>query len=138
MEFLWKAISGIIHRQISSSIKFHDVLHGFCAGRGTGTATPKANLLQPLIDMRETVICSILLDMCKAYDDLDRYQCLDILTGYGVGLRTIRILRTYWVRIQMAAKEGGRYRPLFQSHRGVTQCYPLSPKIFNVVVDNVI
>ena len=33
VEVLWKAIYGIINRQISYSIQFHDVLYGFCAGR---------------------------------------------------------------------------------------------------------
>ena len=35
----------------------------------------------------------------------------------------------------MAAKAGGHYRPASQSHHRVTQGDPLSPKIFNVVVD---
>ena len=38
----------------------------------------------------------------------------------------------------MAAKVGGDYRPAFQSHRRVTQWYPLSPTIFNVVFDSII
>ena len=61
-----------------------------------------------------------------------------ILAGYGVGPRTIRIMRTYWARLQMAAKAGGHYRPAFQSHRRVTQGDPLSPTNFNMVVDAVI
>ena len=55
-----------------------------------------------------------------------------------MGPRTLCILRIYWVRLQMAAKAGGHYRPVFHSHRGVTQGDPLSPTIFNVVVDAVI
>ena len=50
----------------------------------------------------------------------------------------IHILRTYWVRLQMAEKAGGHYRPIFQSHLRVTQGYPLSPKIFNMAVESVI
>ena len=52
VEVPWKAIPGIINYRISSSIQFHDALHGFCAGRETGTAPPKENLLQKLIYMR--------------------------------------------------------------------------------------
>ena len=63
---------------------------------------------------------------------------MNILAGYGVGPRKLRILRTYWARIQMAAKVGGHYEPVFQSHRGLTQGDPLSPTIFNVAVDAVI
>ena len=66
MEFLWKAISGIINRQILSSVQFHDALHGFCAGIGTGTATLEGKLLQHIISMRETVLHSIFLNLRKA------------------------------------------------------------------------
>ena len=69
------------------------------------------------------------------YDALDRNRCLDILAGYGVGPKTIRIMRKYWVRIQMATKAGEHYRPVLQIHRGVTQGDPLSPTTLNLVVD---
>ena len=92
---LWNAISVIINLRLSSSIQFHDTLHGFCAGRGTGTATLKSNLLQSIISMKEAVLCSIFLDLCKAYNAMYRYQCLDILVGYEVRTRTLRILQTY-------------------------------------------
>ena len=50
----------------------------------------------------------------------------------------LRILRIYWVWLQMEAKAGGHYGPVFQSHHVVTQGDPLSPTIFNVVVGVVI
>ena len=95
VEVLWKAIFGIINIQIVSSIQLNDALHGFRAGRRTGTATLKDKLLQQLINMRDIVLHSILPNLRKDYDALDRDLCLDILEGYGVGPRTIRILRTY-------------------------------------------
>ena len=88
--------------------------------------------------MRETFLHPIFLDLRKAYYALDRDHCLDILAGYGVGPMTLRILQTYWVQPQMAAKAGGHYRTVFQIHCGVTQGEPLSPTIFNAVVDVVI
>ena len=138
MEVLQKAIPGIINRRLLSSVQFHDILYLFRAGRGTGTATLEANILQQLIYMRETVLHYIFLDLLKAYDALDRERRLDILAEYGVGPRTIRILRTYWSRLHMVGKSGGRYGPAFHRHRGVTQGDPLSPTIFNMVVDAII
>ena len=58
VEVLWKAISGIINRRLSSSIQFHDAMHGFCAGRGIGTATLEANLLQQLYYMPYSLTCA--------------------------------------------------------------------------------
>ena len=77
-------------------ISFHDTLHGFRAGRGTGTAALVAKLLQQLTAMEEAVLFEVFLDLQKAYDCLDRERSLDLLTAYGVGPRTFRLLRMYW------------------------------------------
>ena len=107
VEVLWKSIYGIINLQISHSIQLYDALHGFCAGRGMGTATLEENLLKQIIAMRETFLHSIFLDILNACDALDRDQCLDILVGCVVGPRTLRVLWTYWVRLHMVVKAGG-------------------------------
>ena len=72
-----------------------------------GTATLKIKLLHQLIAMRETVLHSVFLYLCKAYEALERYRCLDILAGYGEGPRTNRMIQTYWAQLQMAAKAEG-------------------------------
>ena len=88
--------------------------------------------------MREEVLYMIFLDLTKAYDALDRSRCLGILEGYGVGPGASRLLRNYWRRLTMAARAGGYYGAAFKGERGVTQGDPLSPTIFNVVVDAVV
>ena len=77
VEVMWKVVAVILNRRFTSSIIFQDVLHGFRAGRGTGTATLEAKLLQQLAAMREEVLYVIFLDLIKAYDALDRSRCLD-------------------------------------------------------------
>ena len=128
VEVLWKAISGIINCRISSYIHFHDALHGFRAGRGTGTVTLKAKPLHNLTATREEVLYSILINLRKAYDALDRDRCLDIMAGYGGGPRTLRILWIYWVCPHMEAKAGGimglSSRATTGRLRG-TPCHPL-------------
>ena len=36
LEVMWKVVAVILNRCLTSSITFHDVVHGFRAGRGTG------------------------------------------------------------------------------------------------------
>ena len=43
-----------------------------------------------------------------------------------------------WRRLTMVARAAGYYRTAFGGERGVTQGDPLSPTIFNVVVDAVV
>ena len=85
MEVMWKVVAEILNRRLIAFITYHDFLHGFRAGCGTGTATLEAKLLQQLAALRGEVIYMIFLDLHKAYDALDRSRCLEILEGYGVG-----------------------------------------------------
>ena len=52
VEVAWKVMMAILNRRFTSSITYHDALPGFRAGRGTGTATLEAKLLQQLAAMR--------------------------------------------------------------------------------------
>ena len=48
------------------------------------------------------------------------------------------MLREYWERTMMVARAGSYYGKGFKGGRGVTQGDPLSPTIFNVVLDAVV
>ena len=52
MEVMWKVVAAILNRWLTASITFHEFFHGFRAGRGTGTATLNAKLLQNLTALR--------------------------------------------------------------------------------------
>ena len=138
VEVTWKVVAAILHRQLTTTITYHDALHGFWAGRGTGTATLEAKLLQPLVARREEVLYVIFLDLTKAYDALDRSRRLETLEGYGVGQQVRRLLQECWSKSTMVAMERGYYGTGFKGERGVKQGDPLSPTIFNVVVDAVV
>ena len=80
----------------------------------------------------------IFLNLTKAYDAFYRSRCLEILEGYGVGPNARRLLTTYWRRQTMVARAAGYYGTVFRGERSVTQGEPLSPTIFNVMVDAVV
>ena len=52
VELLWKALSGVINCWIGLAVKFHDIMHGFRADGGAGTASLKAKVLQKMMAMR--------------------------------------------------------------------------------------
>ena len=56
VEVMWNIVAEILNRRLTASITFHDFLHGFREGRGTGTATLKAKMLQQLEALREEVL----------------------------------------------------------------------------------
>ena len=135
---MWKVVAEILNRRFTASVTYHDFLHGFRAGRGTGTTTLEAKILQHLAALREEVLYVFFLDLHKAYDALDRSRCLAILEGYGFGAKARNLLNTYWYRLTMVAQAWGYYGKSFRWERGVMQGDPLSPTIFNVVVDAVV
>ena len=72
-----------------------------------GTSALEVKLLQQLTAMREVVLFEVFLDLWKSYNDSDPERALDLLTWYRVGPRTVRLLWTYWYRLDMVAKAGG-------------------------------
>ena len=95
-------------------------------------------MLQKLATLRDEVLYAIFLDLHKAYYALDRYICFEILKDYGLGPRSCWILWIYWSWLRMVVKAGGYYGATFKGDRGVTQGDPLSPTIFNVVMDEMV
>ena len=138
VEVICKALAVILNRHFNPSITYHDSLHGFRMGCGTGTATLKVKLFQKFLALREAVLHAIFLELHKAYDALDKSRCLVILEVYGMSTRALRLLQRYWERLEIVAQAGGYYRAPFYGEISVTQGDPLSPTIFNVVVDVVV
>ena len=53
VEVMWKVVAENLNLLLAASITYHKFLHGFQAGRGTGTATLEAELLKQLSALRE-------------------------------------------------------------------------------------
>ena len=85
LEVVWKVVEAVIDTQIKSVVQLHYVLHGFCTGRGIGTAIMDLRLAQELENVYHDPIFLVFLDLRKLYDNLDRGRLLQTLEGYGAG-----------------------------------------------------
>ena len=52
MEVIWKPMAVILDHCFTAAITYHDFLHGFRAGCGTGNATLKIKLIQQVTALR--------------------------------------------------------------------------------------
>ena len=93
-----KVCSVVVNCRLKRSVVLHNVLHGFRVGRGKGTATLEAKLVQQLSGLAHKPLLQVLLDVQKAYDSLDQERCLELLRGYGLGPNLARILDNYCCR----------------------------------------
>ena len=83
LETLWKVVEALIYTRIRVSLQFHDVLHEFQAGRGTGTAIMELNLAQELAIVEHDPLFLVFLDIQKAYNTLYRDRLIQTLEVYS-------------------------------------------------------
>ena len=76
--------------------------------------------------------------MRKAYDYLDRSQCIEIMRGYGMVQNTARLIDHHWDSLIFPPKAKRSPGKAFITGRGVKQGDPTSPMIFDIVVDAVV
>ena len=87
---------------------------------------------------KQTPLYGVFSDLRKAFDSMDRGRCIKVLPGYGVGPRMLRLIVHVWENAELACRAEGNFGRIFKADRGVTQGAPLSPKIFNILVDAVV
>ena len=88
-------VEALIDTHLRASIHFHDVLHRFRDGRGTGTAIMDLKLTQDLSRVDNKPLFLVLLDLRKAYDTVYRDRLIHNLEGYGAGPRLCGFLETF-------------------------------------------
>ncbi len=129
-------IERIINHRLDA-FDLHDSLHCCRNNHGTGTAIIEAKLAQQLSYFELKPFYGVFLDLRKAFDTMDREQCILILKGYGAGPLLVCLVQMYWRDAIMVCRASGYYGTPFKAGRGVTQSGPLSAKLFNILVDAV-
>ena len=91
-----------------------------------------------LVRIAHEHLFQVFLDVRKAYGSLERGTCLEILRGYWLGLNLACLLKSYRKRHRIVPQVSKCLWTALETRRGVTQGYPTSPMIFNIVVDAVV
>ena len=80
----------------------------------------------------------IFIDLRKAFDAMDRERYIDIVVKTGVGQKAVRLIINFWEDGNLYCRMARYYGRVFKAKHGVTQDGPLSPTIFNLMVDAVV
>ena len=89
-------VEALIYTPLHASLQLHDILHGFWARRGTGTAIMELKLAQELVSIYQEPLFLLLLHLRKAYDIVDRERLIQTLEVYGTGPRLCGLFETLW------------------------------------------
>ena len=80
----------------------------------------------------------VLLDLSKAYDNLDRGTLLQTLVGYREGPKIRGLLSEFWLRQEVVNCQNILLGPQFRATCVTTEGGLAPPTLFNVTVDNVV
>ena len=108
LEPMWKVCERVMDLRLNA-FDLHDSLHGCRNKRGTGTAGIEAKLAQQLAHLEQVPFYGVFLDLQKAFDAMDREQCILILEDYGVGPRMIRLIRNFWCNALLVCRASRNY-----------------------------
>ena len=79
LKTLWKVVEEINNTYMRTSISFHDVLHGFRAGKGTCISILDIKLAQELASVYKEPLLLVFIYLQKTYANVDRGRFLTTL-----------------------------------------------------------
>ena len=114
VEVIRKLFTSIMKNRLRTSITLLDSLHGLRQGWGTGTSTLETNLVQQLAGICHARLFWVLLDVHKVYDLIYQKIFMEVLKGYGIGTKIMRLIQRFWVNQEIVPKAGRFYGPTVQ------------------------
>ncbi|KER30634.1 hypothetical protein T265_02984 [Opisthorchis viverrini] len=100
----------------------------------------KAPILHTLLEHRHTCerpTILVFLDFRGAFDSVDRSLLLDTLVHQGMSRNSANIIRSLYFQTSGRVRVYGELSKSFRTQYGVRQGCPLSPFLFNFVIDEI-
>ena len=128
----------IIYTCLRASVRLHNALHGFRAGRRTETVILDLKMVQELKSMDQEPLFLVFLDLRKVDYTIYCGCLLTTLEGYGAGPHMCRLLETFWEHQEVFTHQNRYHGPQFRTTRGTTQGGPISSALFYFIVNNMV
>ena len=133
-----KLYASLLAQRLDRVVPNEDEQYGFCKGRGT--AESHFNLLTAIENAFEcgSSLHMLSLDIRKAFDTVCRAILLVKLHKHGVRGNLWLAIKSLYDRTEASVSCAGATSERFEISKGVAQGCPLSPKLFNVYLKDLI
>ena len=128
----YRIFTAILARRLQDRLEPHCCQKGFLKQDGVHEAITTCRFLSS----RKCVIASI--DVAKAFDMVSQKAILDICAANGLTRADVLLLKNLYADCSTSLKINGQLSPKIWMKRGVKQGDPLSPILFNLVIDQLL
>jgi hypothetical protein len=139
---LSKVMEKILDTRLSKWLNKNNIIHEEQGGFRTGYGTVDTIfILKALIDKYgkgKTCLYVGFLDLHKAFDSVDRELLKDALFRIGLPHLFVRLIVSMYICVSGIVLVGNRFSRLFNIKLGVKQGSTLSPKLFNIFINDVV
>ena len=118
IEALCKVLEAIIDTRIKTVVVLHDALYVFFTRRGTGAAMMEIKIAQDIASINQDSLFLVFLDICKAYETLERRQLIQALEGYGEFLNMWILLTEFCENQEVVTRQNGYHGHWFRETYG--------------------